>query len=315
MMNRKQFLKKSLIGTGALLLLPSLGKMGKTKAMTRIETDVKPEPHLWKNTGVDVAWIGHSTVLINFFGVKILTDPILFERIGVYFLGTTIGQNRYTHPALTPDEMIQPDIILLSHAHLDHMDYRSLLFLTEKFPGKISCITAKNTGDVINDLQWKSLQELDWNEVSSIDGIQCKAIEVKHFGFRFPWENDRSRGTRDGRSFNAYAMEMNGKRIVFGGDTAYTENFKSAGISPVDIAIMPIGAYNPWHKVHANPEESLAMAQQMNTKYFLPVHFYTFRQSQEPITEPLTRLKNSAEKYSVTIGWDTIGSTFHLLSE
>ena len=311
-MNRKEFLKRSLLGTGALLFLPVILKKGDAEAAPMFAPDGKPEPHLWKDTGVDVAWIGHSTVLINFFGVKILTDPVLFEGVGVYFLCTTFGPRRYTDPALTPDEMIQPDIILLSHAHLDHMDYRSLLFLTEKFPGKITCITAKNTSDVIDDLKWKSLHELDWNETSSTHGIQFKAIEVSHFGFRFPWEKDRSRGDWSGRSFNAYAMEMKGKRIIFGGDTAYTENFKRAGFNNVDVAIMPIGAYNPWHRVHANPEESLAMAQHMNTAYVVPVHFYTFRQGQEPITEPLERLKANAEKYNVKIGWDTIGETFHL---
>ncbi len=310
-MNRKSFLKKSLIAASALLFIPVLDKTGNTHAEAITAPDAKPEPHLWKSTDIDLAWIGHSTVLINFFGVKILTDPILFQRVGVYFLGTTLGQSRYTYPALTPDEMIQPDIILLSHAHLDHMDYHSLLFLTEKFPGQIACITAKNTSDVIDDLKWKSLQELDWNETASSNGIHFKAIEVPHFGFRFPWEKDRSRGDWNGRSFNAYAMELNGKRIVFGGDTAYTENFKKAGFSHVDVAMMPIGAYNPWHRVHATPEESLTMAQHMNTEYIVPVHFYTFRQGQEPITEPLTRLKASADNYNVKIGWDTIGGTFH----
>ncbi len=311
-MNRKSFLKKSMAAAGALFFMPALDKTANTKAATITAPDAKPEPHLWKNTGIDLAWIGHSTVLINFFGVKILTDPILFQRIGIYFLGTTLGQSRYTHPALTPEEMIQPDIVLLSHAHMDHMDYRSLLHLTEKYPHKISCITAKNTADVIDDLKWNTLQELDWNETTSTHGIQFKALQVPHFGFRFPWENDRSRGAWNGRSFNAYALEMNGRRIVFGGDTAYTENFKKAGFSNVDVAIMPIGAYNPWHRVHATPEESLAMAQHMNAKYVVPIHFYTFRQGQEPITEPLARLKASADQYNIHVGWDTIGGTFHL---
>src|SRR5690242_6504766 len=81
----------------------------------------KPEPSKWSNAQVTLAWVGHSTVLINFFGITILTDPVLFSRIGVRLPGLTIGPKRLTAPALTFDELPKVDVILLSHAHFDHL--------------------------------------------------------------------------------------------------------------------------------------------------------------------------------------------------
>ena len=77
------------------------------------------------------AWLGHSTVLINFFGINILTDPVLFPRIGIRipFL-FTIGPKRLTEPALRVDELPRIDFILLSHAHFDHIDWRTLNHLS-----------------------------------------------------------------------------------------------------------------------------------------------------------------------------------------
>ena len=284
---------------------------GKTKP---VEAKTKPAPELWKDTEINIAWIGHSTMLINFFGTIILTDPVLFERIGVYFLGLVFGPNRYSLPALEFDEIPKPDLVLLSHAHMDHMDYKTLLNLTDKFPGMIDCITAYNTGDVVADLEWKSLNELDWGEEKELLGIKFKALEVKHFGWRFPWEKDRSKGYMvEGRSYNAYLLEKNGKRILFGGDMAYSDKLAGVLEKQVDIAMMPIGAYNPWKHNHCNPEEALMMAsEQIGAEYFIPMHCNTFKQGIEPVDEPLSWLMNSCNKYNIKIGLENIGATFTL---
>src|SRR5882724_3114279 len=86
----------------------------------------KPEPWKWSDTQVTLAWLGHSTVLINFFGVTILTDPVLLSRIGIPLPFTAIGPKRLTRPALTVEELPAIDLILLSHAHFDHIDWRTL---------------------------------------------------------------------------------------------------------------------------------------------------------------------------------------------
>src|SRR5213080_2406544 len=86
----------------------------------------KPDPAKWSDAQVTLAWLGHATVLINFYGVKILTDPALFPRVGIRLPGFTIGPKRLTAPALTVGELPKADLILLSHAHFDHFDLRTL---------------------------------------------------------------------------------------------------------------------------------------------------------------------------------------------
>lgn len=275
----------------------------------------RPRPAEWSNTDITLAWIGHSTVLINFYGLTILTDPILFDRVGFYFLGTTLGMSRLVPPAIPFQHLPKPDVVLLSHAHMDHCDYESLKRLTEKFPSEIRCIMAKNTKDVVEDLAWNSVQEIDWNETTTLNFgekmLHLQALEVKHFGWRLPGDPDRAARAYKGRSFNAYLMEHNGKRVVFGGDTAFTDKFRRI-TGGVDIAIMPIGAYNPWRTVHCNPEEALQMAQDMQAGYFVPIHCNTFPLGREPRHEPLERLHEHAPKFSPRVAVSAIGQTFVL---
>ena len=304
---RRNFIKRGLAVLVSTILLPPfflnrVNSFGREKLSS---ADFKPTPEQWKENEINIAWIGHSTMLINFYGTIILTDPVLFERIGLYFFGLVFGPNRYSLPALEFDEIPKPDLVLLSHAHMDHMDYKTLVSLTDKFPGMIDCITAYNTSDVISDLEWKSLSELDWGEEKEVLGIRFKALEVKHFGWRFPWEKDRSKGYMiDGRSYNAYLIEKNGKRILFGGDMAFSDKLVKVLGKAVDI---------PWKYNHCNPEEALIMAsEQTGAGYFIPMHCNTFKQGVEPIEEPLTWLMNSSGKYNLKVGLKNIGSTFTL---
>ena len=313
--NRRKFIKRIVAASvGSLIIPPMFLRDSSARPSLPLSNVLKPTPELWQDDEITLAWIGHSTVLINFYGVKILTDPVLYERVGLYFLGMTFGPQRYSAPALEIDEIPKPDLILLSHAHMDHMDYHTLLTITDKFPDEIDCITAYNTADVISELKWKSLQEMDWSDELELLGIKFRAYEVKHFGWRYPWEKDRSKGyMEDGRSYNAYVLERNGKRILFGGDTAFTELFQKVDGGSIDIAIMPIGAYFPWRKNHCNPEEALVMAaDHLKAKYFVPIHCNTFKQGTEPIDEPISWLNKSYKNYNIEIGWDKIGQTFLL---
>ncbi|NVN97637.1 MBL fold metallo-hydrolase [Candidatus Nomurabacteria bacterium] len=313
-MKRIEFIKKSLWAGGGLLVLPFI-KSSETEAKPIAKLNFKPEPNKWQNDRLSLAWIGHSTILMNFFGKWIVTDPVLFERIGVYFLGTSIGPTRLTNPALTTEEFPKPDLILLSHAHMDHMDYPTLNYFAKKYPNQIDVVVAYLTKDVIDDLPWKSITVIDWNDESNIQGIRIRANETKHFGWRYPWEKDRSRGyMKDGRSFNSYLIDYNGKKVLFGGDTALTEKFRLLNDENIDVAIMPIGAYNPWVRNHCNPEEALKMASEIGAKHFIPIYTKTFKQSSEPFNEAIDWMKKSAPNYNMNIGLEEIGQTFVLNS-
>lgn len=271
----------------------------------------KPEPQTWSNDTITAAWIGHATVLINFYGTNIITDPVFSDRVGLNVANLfTIGPKRLVYPALSIDELPPIDLILLSHAHMDHLDTPTI----RKFSRNIPMVIAQNTYDVVEDFAFEKVYQLDWGQWAQIGDVRVEALEVKHFGWRFPWEEDRSRGYHDGRSYNAYLLSKNGKHIVFGGDTAYHEFFKRVGDRniPIEVAMMPIGAYDPWIRNHCTPEQALEMAGHMNARSVLPIHWNTFIQSEEPTAEPMQRLKEAASQDPERIVLESIGQTWTL---
>jgi len=268
-----------------------------------------PDPRSWPNDTITAAWLGHSSVLMNFLGTWVITDPVFSGRIGLTFAGIfTLGPKRLVAPALTVEQIPRVDVILLSHAHMDHLDLPTL----RKFDPGIPVVMAKNTTDVIGDLDFERVYELDWGQWTSIAGLRLEALEVRHFGWRFPWEEDRSRGYKDGRSYNAYLISKNNRSVVFGGDTSYHELFrrvKERNIN-IELAMMPIGAYDPWIRNHASPEQSVTMTQHMGAPTIFPIHWNTFIQSDEPRHEPIERLRAAARNAGLAVAVDTVGQTW-----
>jgi L-ascorbate metabolism protein UlaG (beta-lactamase superfamily) len=271
----------------------------------------RPDPAAWSDSTINAAWIGHATVLINFFGTNIITDPLFAKSFGLNVFGMfTVGSNRLIAPAISIKKLPRIDLILISHAHMDHLDIPSL----GKFDYKTPIILAKNTSDIVSGMEWENLHELDWGEKLKIGSLEIEALRVKHFGWRYPWESDRSKGNNNGRSFNAYLLTKNGHSIVFGGDTAYHEYFKEIGKRNIniDLAIMPIGAYNPWISVHTNPEQAVEMSDFLGARYILPIHWRTFIQGYAPLMEPIKRLKSALKDTPDRIALDSVGQTWTL---
>jgi len=265
----------------------------------------KPEPLKWNDARVTAAWIGHATVLIDFFGIKILTDPVLFPRIGIRLPGLTIGPKRLTAPALEFHELPRIDIVLLSHAHFDHFDLRTL----KRFDKNTSVITASNTRDLLRWTRLRDITELRWDERTTLKtaagDIDIVALRVKHWGAR------KQRDTY--RGYNGYLMERNGRRILFAGDTALTNSFAELRErGPLDLAIMSIGAYNPWVRSHCTPEQAVEMANAAGAQFIMPVHHQTFRLSFESPREPIERFKVALRGAPERIALCEIGETFAL---
>jgi L-ascorbate metabolism protein UlaG (beta-lactamase superfamily) len=264
-----------------------------------------PHPGTWRNDCLTAAWLGHATVLINFFGIKILTDPALFPRIGIRFLGFTIGPKRLTAPALTFRELPPIDLILLSHAHFDHFDVGTL----RCFHASTRVITARRTADLLRRTRLRHVSELNWNEEITIStdrgDVRVRALPVKHWGARL--RKDLYRG------YNGYLVERNNRRILFGGDTAFTDTFAALRKSgPIDVAMMSIGCYNPWIRSHCTPEEAVQMANDAGARFIIPVHHQTFRLSVEPFREPIERFERALGEEPERIALREIGQTFVL---
>ena len=266
----------------------------------------KPTPARWSDNQITAAWLGHATVLINLFGVKILTDPVLFPRVGIRipFL-FTIGPKRLTAPALTVRELPKIDIILLSHAHFDHLDTRTLSY----FERSTKVITAPRTSDLLSWTRLREITELRWGERKSLETaagkIDIVATRVKHWGARMRRD--------DYRGYNGYLIERNDHRILFAGDTAFTEDFgELRKRGPIDLAIMSIAAYNPWIRSHCTPEQAIKMANDAGANFIMPVHHQTFRLSFEPAREPIERFAAALRDQPERIALCEIGETFIL---
>jgi L-ascorbate metabolism protein UlaG (beta-lactamase superfamily) len=243
-----------------------------------------PHPKKWPDQGLHAAWLGHSTVLLKLDGFTILTDPILGARCGVRMGPVTVGLKRMVAPALVRSQLPHIDLILLSHAHFDHFDLATLRSLERS---GAAVVTARNTSDLLRTERYKSVQEIGWGESVRVGPLTILGIRVKHWGARM--RTDTHRG------FNGYLIESQHHRVVFGGDTAYTDTFRAArGSRPVDLAILPIGAYDPWIHVHCSPEQAWRMGADCGADYLLPVHHQTFRLSREPYYEPVERFVASA---------------------
>ena len=268
---------------------------------------VEPSPRIpnisaWPAEGVHAAWIGHSTVLIRIDGFTILTDPVFSERVGIKLGPVTLGIKRLVYPALRLQELPVPDLILLSHAHMDHLDRPSLRKLESP---RTAVITAANTSDLLRVKRYRAVHGLRWDESIQVGPAHIRAFEVKHWGART--RTDVHRG------YNGYLIEAGRYRIIFGGDTAYTDSFRKVRSSkPVDLAIMPIGAYDPWIHAHCNPEQALAMANQAGAEFVLPVHHRTFKLSNEPYGEPIERMLLASGSAEDRIAVREIGEDFHL---
>jgi L-ascorbate metabolism protein UlaG (beta-lactamase superfamily) len=268
----------------------------------------KPQPLRWNDSEVTAAWIGHATVLINFFGIKVLTDPVLFPRIGIRLPGFTIGPKRLTVPALKFRELPRIDLIVLSHAHFDHFDLRTL----HRFDELTRVITAPNTADLLRWTRLRDITELRWGETKVLNiasqmkgDIAISAFQVRHWGAR--------KQRDDYRGYNGYVIERNGRRILFGGDTAMTNSFAELSQhGPVDLGIMSIGAYNPWIQSHCTPEQAIEMATAAGARFIMPVHHQTFRLSFEPVREPIERFQAALSNTPERIALREIGETFVL---
>jgi L-ascorbate metabolism protein UlaG (beta-lactamase superfamily) len=266
-----------------------------------LEAPYRPDPSSWGETGLHAAWLGHTTVLLRIDGLTILTDPVFGSRVGINMGPVTLGLKRIVEPALSGDEIPQPDIVLLSHAHMDHFDIPSLRSLESK---NTTVVTASKTADLLRRSRYGEVHEVGWGGEVRLGDVVIRGFEVNHWGARV--RTDTHRG------FNGYVIQTPRYRVLFGGDTAMTDSFRTVKTAkPIDLAIMPIGAYNPWIGAHCTPEQALKMANDAGADYVLPVHHQTFQLSNEPYREPIERFVTALGGNQDRAALTAIGQEFH----
>ncbi len=264
----------------------------------------RPDIASWEEENVTLTWIGHSTVLMKVFDKYILTDPIFVNRIGVRMAGIKIGPHRYTEPAVYPHEMPPIDVVLLSHAHMDHLDIQSLKRVVTD---QTTVVTARNTTRLLRRMKPKKVVELmSPDQVALEDNLRIHAIPARHWGNRYPWNKNYG--------WTGYIVEYKGVRILFAGDTAFLDTFAQVPLryGEISLALFPIGAYKPdsYQTAHCTPEQAWRMFLDSGATWFVPIHWNTFVLSQESITEPMERLLNVAGNHANRIVIHKQGQTF-----
>ncbi len=262
------------------------------------------DPASWRVDALTIANLGHSTLLMDFDGVRLISDPSFEDRVGLS-IGPllTIGPKRVTAPPLRPDELGPIDVVLITHAHMDHLDLPSLAML----PKSAVVVACERCSSLIAPLGFSDIRELKWGEETEVKGLKVRAMGAAHWGKRWP-----PFGAEYG--FNSYVLERDGRRMLLACDSAYTDLFSAVASSPPDVAAFSIGAYDPWIWNHANPEQVWDMFRQTGARYLVPIHWGTFKLSKEPMNEPLNRLVAAAGGDADRIVLRQIGAAWRLPS-
>jgi L-ascorbate metabolism protein UlaG (beta-lactamase superfamily) len=226
----------------------------------------------------------------------------LYPRIGVDLGIGSLGPLRLVQSALAPDDLPELDLVLVSHAHFDHLDTPSLAAIR----GAPAAVMATGTADLLPRRNYASVIELAWNEATRVTtrrgDVEVRGLEVRHWGARI--QRDTWRG------YGGFVLEREGRRLLIGGDTAGTTVFRNhRRFGPFDAAVMPIGAYDPWIRNHCTPEQAVTMADAAGARLFAPVHHQSFALSREPVTEPIERTEQVLKGERDRILWREIGQT------
>jgi len=240
-----------------------------------------------------VTWFGHSSVLLEIDGRRVLADPMWGERASP---SRTIGPRRL-HPTPTGlDRLPALDAILISHDHYDHLDRPTVTRLAALSDAPF--VVPLGIGGHLR--RWRvpanRIVELDWGNSTRIGDLTLTCVECRHFSGR--------RTARNTTQWSAWAVAGPTHRAYFGGDTGYTTAFSCTGaaLGPFDLTLLPIGAYaDLWPDVHMTPEEAVRAHRDLGGKLLVPVHWATFDLGFHAWAEPVRRLLSAAASADVRI--------------
>ena len=250
-------------------------------------------------------WLGHSSVLVETDGKMLLIDPMFSMRPSpISFLG---GKRFFENMPVEINELPAIDVVLISHDHYDHLDYRSIQELNDKVNYFIVPLGVDN-----HLIKWgvapEKIKALDWWEAQEMAGIEFVFTPSKHF-------SGRGLTNRFSTLWGSWVINSKSDKIFFSGDSGYGSHFKEIGskYGPFSLTMMECGQYNEnWPDVHMMPEETVKAAEELGTKWVLPIHWGAFSLAPHSWTDPVERVRAAAIGSSVQITTPRIGETVQL---
>jgi L-ascorbate metabolism protein UlaG (beta-lactamase superfamily) len=239
-----------------------------------------------------VTFIGHSTFLIQTTAGNILTDPMYSRRAGPFNL---LGPRRVRQPAVPFDDLPPISTVLLSHNHYDHCDRRTLGMLAERFDPIV--VTPLGNGGLVRSAGIRRVEELDWWQEAKTSALPIVLTPAQHFSARNAFDRNRA-------LWGGFMIMAGSARIFFAGDTAYARFFRDVRerLGPIDLALLPIGAYEPrWfmQSAHMNPAEAVQGHLDLEATESVGMHFGTFQLTTEGIDDPLRALEDACRARSI----------------
>jgi L-ascorbate metabolism protein UlaG (beta-lactamase superfamily) len=267
-------------------------------------------------TAPTLTWIGHATFLLQLAGRNLLTDPHLTQRASPLAFA---GPRRVVPPALALHELPHVDAVVISHNHYDHLDLGTVRHLARQAGGAPAFFVPLGLKAWFAGHGVRNVIELDWWEHASLEELRFHLVPVQHWSSRTAWDRDKT-------LWGGWMVEDRSRpdaeaafRFFFAGDTGYSQDFRdiAARFSPIDLAALPIGAYEPrWFMqvMHVNPEEAVRIHLDLRARYSVAMHWGTFILTDEPLDEPPHRLAAarraagiSAERFFVMQHGETRG--------
>ena len=272
-----------------------LGKYLRNKAETTPKQKLGPfstDISVYKKapaSGLRITWLGHSSLLIEIDGVRILTDPAWSKRAS---FSSFIGPKRFFPSPIAFKDLPPLDAVIISHDHYDHLDKEVIKqFASNQVPFYCS------TGDAQYLMQWgiqkERITEMGWmDKVVVANTCEFIAVPARHF-------SGRSLFNRFETLWSAFIIKTPAHNIYFGADSGWFEGFHEIGkvFGPFDLTMLEIGAYNEhWPDIHMGPDNAAKAHLALQGKLMMPIHWGTFNLALHPWKEPIERLiKNAAE--------------------
>ena len=272
------------------------------RPLPSVHTDLKALP----SDHPVIVWFGHSSYLIKVKGFHILVDPVFSGNASPvsFFAKAFPGSDVYG-----VEDMPDIDLVLLTHDHYDHLDYKTI---GQLIPKAKHFYTSLGVGSHLEywGIDPSAITELDWWEEVSIDGTD-RGIEGALSLTATPARHFSGRGIKRGGSlWSSFVLKIDGYRLFLGGDSGYEQHFAAIGdrFGPFDIAILECGQYGKnWPYIHMLPEQTVAAAIDLRAKYLLPVHWAKFTLALHPWDEPIRRVTAAAAKKGLSVTTPRIG--------
>lgn len=236
---------------------------------------------------LQITWIGHATILIQYKGINILTDPMFSDRASPL---SFLGPKRYNPPSLKLKDLPPIHYIVISHSHYDHLDKKTVQQIGSKTKWLVPL--GLQQWFVRIGVKKEAVIEFDWWDKNKFKNVTITATPAQHWSARSLWDRNKT-------LWASWMLQIGDKTIWYSGDTGYnTYQFKDIGreFKTIDLAIISIGAYEPrWfmEEMHINPEEAVQIHQDIKSKHSIAVQWGTFQLTSEPIDDPPLKLKEA----------------------